>query len=205
MGPEVTLARPPKGRSISGEAFQDFLAWLAPDRERAGERYNEIHTALMRIFAYRGCERPDELADETLDRVIRKVDVVAPAYEGNPAAYVHGVAKKVFLEYTRSRRKTAPGTMPDLGFLQPRSDAAGADPELEERHRCLEHCLGELTSEERTLILRYYCEERSAKIEDRQTMADETRLSRAALRKRTQRIRERLKACLTRRLAEEKP
>jgi DNA-directed RNA polymerase specialized sigma24 family protein len=205
MGSEVTVARPPKGRSISGEAFQDFLAWLSPDRDRAGERYNEIHSALIRIFAYRGCDRPEELADETLDRVIRKVDVVAPGYEGNPAAYVHGVAKKVFLEFTRTRKKTAPGTMPDLGFLQPRTDLSAADPEVEQRHRCLEHCLGELDSEERTLILRYYCEERSAKIEERQNMAGETQLSRAALRKRTQRIRERLKACLTRRLAEEKP
>ena len=80
MGSE-TLARPPKGRTILSEDFRRFLAWLAPEPERAAVRYNEIHAALARIFACRGCERPYDLADETLDRVIRKVDTVAPGFD----------------------------------------------------------------------------------------------------------------------------
>jgi RNA polymerase sigma factor (sigma-70 family) len=199
MGSEA-LARPPKGRSISTEDFDRFLVWLSPDRERAAVRYNEIHTALARIFACRGCERPADLADETLDRVIRKVESVAPGYEGNPAAYVHGVAKKVFLEHLRSRRRAAEEPMPDLGTM--RVPGVVADPQLEHQHHCLEKCLAELSAEDRDLILRYYREGGWAKVEGRQQMAEETQLSRAALRKKTQRIRERLKECLLRRIAE---
>jgi RNA polymerase sigma factor (sigma-70 family) len=199
MGSEA-LSRPPKGRTISSDDFRRFLGWLSPDAERAGVRYNEIHAALVRIFAGRGCERPDDLADETLDRVIRKVEVVAPGYEGNPAAYVHGVAKKVFLEHVRARRRCAEEPMPDLGTL--RMPDTPQDPGLERQHQHLEHCLGRLSPDERELILRYYREERWAKVEGRQQMAAETRVSRAALRKKTQRIRERLRECLSRCLAE---
>jgi DNA-directed RNA polymerase specialized sigma24 family protein len=179
------------------ERFQRFLAWLSSDAERAAHRYNELRAGLMRMFACRGCERPEELADEALDRVIRKVDVVAPGYEGNPAAYVHGVAKNVFLEYLRARRRSVEAGPVDLDVALRRISAPAADGAIERRHACLEHCLGTLAAEDRDLILRYYRQAGWAKIEERQVMADETRASRSALRKRTQRIRERLKACLS--------
>jgi DNA-directed RNA polymerase specialized sigma24 family protein len=188
--------------SVSTETFTRFLAWLSPDVEEAGRRYNDIHRALSRIFASRGCDRPDDLADQTLDRVIRKVDLVAPGYEGNPAAYVHGVAKKVFLEYIRSRQRFSEATLPDLGTTLLGRESAATDPALEHRYACLERCLQELSTAERALILQYYQGERWAKIEGRQVLADETQLSGAALRKRTQRIRLRLKNCLMKCMAE---
>ncbi len=182
--------------SVSKETFARFLAWLSPDAEEAGGRYNDMHRALTRIFASRGCDRPDDLADETLDRVIRKVDQVAPSYEGNPAAYVHGVAKKVFLEYIRSRQRLSEAKLPDLGSTLLPGSASAADPELERRYGCLERCLEALSPTDRELILQYYRGEKWARVEGRQGLADHTRLSPPALRKRTQRIRERLKACL---------
>jgi RNA polymerase sigma factor (sigma-70 family) len=151
----------------------------------------------MRMFVCRGCERPEELADEALDRVIRKVDTVAPTYEGNPAAYVHGVAKNVFLEYLRTRRRSLEGGSVELETALRRASAPAGNYEIERRHACLDRCLGGLNADDRELILRYYREAGWAKIEERQIMADETRASRSALRKRTQRIRERLRTCLT--------
>lgn len=180
----------------SAEAFRSFLAWLAPDEQRAGERYNEIHTALVKIFACRGCDRPAELADVTLDRVIKKIDVVAPGYEGSPAAYVHGVAKKVFLEYVRTQQRRPMRSLPDFDLPGP----VAGDADLERRHTCLEECLAELSPEERHLIVRYYNEEKRQKIERRQELAGSMQVSQATLRKKSQRIRERLKACLLRRL-----
>jgi RNA polymerase sigma factor (sigma-70 family) len=188
---------PEPSRAVTPEAFQSFLAWLSADAERAAHRYNEIRAGLMRMFVCRGCERPEDLADEALDRVIRKVDTVAPGYEGNPAAYVHGVAKNVFLEYLRARRRSNEGGAVDLDVVLRRAVAPSADTELERRHACLEGCLVALGAEDRDLILRYYRQVGWAKIEERQVMADETSTSRSALRKRTQRIRERLKACVT--------
>jgi DNA-directed RNA polymerase specialized sigma24 family protein len=176
--------------------FYRFLQWLSPDIDEAGRRHNEIHASLMRVFASRGCDRPEELADETLERVVRKIDVVAPGYQGNPAAYVYGVGKRVFWGYTRSRRvpvRCAPERL---------SAPSTGDPELERRHACLERCLDELPSEDRDLILQYYCGERSGKAENRQRLAESTCVSQQALRKRTQRIRERLKSTLLERLAE---
>jgi DNA-directed RNA polymerase specialized sigma24 family protein len=171
--------------------FEVFLAWLSPDAEEAGRRYIEIHVALTKIFASRGCDRPQELADLTLDRVVRKIDVVAPGYQGEPAAYIHGVAKKIFLEYSRSRRRGTP--IGDVSLLRA---APASDPELERRHASLERCLDALGEDDRELILGYYREERSAKIEGRRALAHGTQISAAALRKRVQRIRERLKASL---------
>jgi RNA polymerase sigma factor (sigma-70 family) len=175
--------------------FFRFLLWLSPDIEEASRRHNEIHASLMRVFASRGCDRPEELADETLERVVRKIDVVAPGYEGHPAAYVFGVAKRVFWAYARSRRVPA-RCAPER--LHARSTA---DPELERRHACLERCLDELLPEDRELILQYYCGEKAGKAQNRQRLAEDTQMSPQALRKRTQRIRERLKAALQDRLA----
>jgi DNA-directed RNA polymerase specialized sigma24 family protein len=183
-------------QTSSQQNFFRFLQWLSPDIDEAGRRHNEIHASLMRVFASRGCDRPEELADETLERVVRKIDVVAPGYQGNPAAYVYGVGKRVFWGYARSRRIPA-RCAPERLIARP-----VADPELERRYACLESCLNELSADDRALILQYYCGERSGKAENRQRLAQDSQVSQQVLRKRTQRIRERLKATLIERLAE---
>jgi RNA polymerase sigma factor (sigma-70 family) len=180
----------------TSQNFYRFLQWLSPDIDEAGRRHNEIHASLMRVFASRGCDRPEELADETMERVVRKIDVVAPGYQGNPAAYVYGVGKRVFWGYTRARRVPA-RCAPDRLMAQP-----GDDPELERRFACLEKCLNELTADDRELILEYYSGERAGKAVNRQRLAQDTQVSQQALRKRTQRIRERLKTTLMARLAD---
>jgi DNA-directed RNA polymerase specialized sigma24 family protein len=171
--------------------FELFLSWLSPDAETAGRRYTEIHTALTKIFTSRGCEHPQELADRTLDRVIRKVRMVAPGYAGEPVAYIHAVAKRVFLEAMRTQRRVLP--MSADGAMRSRPLP---DPELERRHASLDQCLGELADDDRALILHYYSQDRSARIAGRQLLARDAEISAAALRKRVQRIRERLKASL---------
>ena len=148
-------------------AFTAFLEWLSPDPEEAGRRYIEIHTALVRIFCVRGCDRPEELADLTLDRVIGKIQEVAPGYVGRPAGYIHGVAKRIVLEYWRSKRRFAPAAT----FLEnlPAPQPAAAD--LEWRHECLERCLRELSADERELILTYYGEHGFSRIESRRGLS----------------------------------
>jgi DNA-directed RNA polymerase specialized sigma24 family protein len=170
------------------ETFSTFLEWLSPDPEEAARQYTEIHAGLVSIFSARGCEAPHELADRTFDRVIGKIREVAPGYEGRPAAYIHGVAKKIVLEHMRSRRRFTDVSRLDGLFAPPAGDRG-----LEHRHQVLERCLQELSPEDRELILTYYRDQGQPRIDNRRGLAEQSQVSAAALRKRTQRIRERLK------------
>lgn len=86
---------------LSQEAFDTFLAWLDADRDRAGEKYEEIRRKLIRDFVHRDCLDAEELADETINRVIRELPEIANTYAGDPASYVYAVAQSLPLRYWR--------------------------------------------------------------------------------------------------------
>src|SRR5256885_4134102 len=60
--------------ALTGEAFSKLLARLDPDRERAGEKYEDLRRTLIRFFEWRGAPFPEEQTDETFNRVARKLD-----------------------------------------------------------------------------------------------------------------------------------
>jgi DNA-directed RNA polymerase specialized sigma24 family protein len=97
-----------KDRELTQEMFERLLAWLDKDRDRAGLRYEEIRFQLIKIFVSHECPDSEGLADETINRVARKIKDIADTYTGNPASYFYGVARIVYLEYLR--RKPAPLT-----------------------------------------------------------------------------------------------
>src|SRR6185436_20366300 len=70
--PASTLPGKAVKKEITSEAFASFLEWLSPDRDRAGEEYERLRFRLTTFFAQRHCRFPDELADETINRVILK-------------------------------------------------------------------------------------------------------------------------------------
>jgi DNA-directed RNA polymerase specialized sigma24 family protein len=181
-------------KDVTQEAFARFLSWLAPDPEAAGGRYQEIHRRLVKIFACWGCPCPEDLADRTLDRVVAKADDVREGYEGDPFAYVLGVARNVRREDYRfqARARSRPGVSPPA--------VPGVEERLAEeaKLRCLDRCLAEsLNADERQLLLEYYREPRAASAR-RKAIAQGEGLSGTTLRKRTQRYRERLEQCLRR-------
>ncbi|HWP43187.1 MAG TPA: hypothetical protein VNO14_08140, partial [Blastocatellia bacterium] len=59
---------------LTHDAFSGLLAHFDEDAERAAREYEIIRAALIRLFRYRGCNSPDELADETINRVARKIE-----------------------------------------------------------------------------------------------------------------------------------
>jgi hypothetical protein len=61
---------------VTQSAFDRMLAELDPDRERAGEKYEQIRQKLMKFFQWRGCSSSaaEEHTDRTIDRVARKVE-----------------------------------------------------------------------------------------------------------------------------------
>src|SRR5262245_20430567 len=55
------------------EEFDCLLAYLSPDREEAGKEYETLRRKLIKLFQYRGCHSPEELADETINRIAKKI------------------------------------------------------------------------------------------------------------------------------------
>ena len=126
----------------------------------------------------------EELADETINRVIKKMQDLAKSYTGDPALYFYGVARNVHLEYVKKSPVPIRPPPPD-------------PPEQKEReYVCLERCMNKLTQENRELVLEYYREERRAKIDARRRMAERLGIAVNALRIRAHRIRASLEVCV---------
>jgi len=155
--------------------------------------YEQFRGRLIRIFARRGCQFPQDLADETIFRVAEKVIEIAPTFEGDPARYFYGVARNVYLEYTRRPRTVLLEENRIWTELPPDRDRVGS----EEAHAHLEHCLNELSDDDRRLIREYYRYDKSAKIDHRKKLAESFGLGLNALRIKAYRIRQRLYRCVT--------
>ncbi len=179
-------------RKLTLQNLDQLLEWLAPDRERAGQRYEEIRRGLIRVFLYRGCAIPEELADETIDRVAGKLSEVGGNYVGEPGPYFFGVANNIYLEYLR-RASSRPASLPANLAEEKRSRE-----DTEPQHACLEECIQRLPQYSRELILAYYGHEKGGKdkIEERKKLALHNGIAGNRLRQKTHRIRVSLKKCL---------
>ena len=97
-----------EGRSTDRSAFRRFLDWLDLGLDSKGEKYLEIRRRLVQYFDRKNCASPDELADETLNRVARRLAEEGEITGVTPAHYCYLVARFVFLEYQRR---------PDRGYV----------------------------------------------------------------------------------------
>lgn len=181
-----------KGWVLTREAFDALLSWLDPDRERAAKRYEESRRRLIRFFTGRKCAAADDLADETMNRVARKVQE-GLVYVGDTAPYFYAVAHNVYLEHVKQKPHVPPPPPP-------------RDPEEVERaHACLESCLERLQPRSRELIREFYQEEKSAKIEHRKRLAERLGMTPNALRIQAHRIRQVLHDCVRQCLSQHEP
>lgn len=176
--------RPKKEWNLTEEGFAKFLVWLNPDPNQAGEKYEDIRRRLIKIFICRGCDCPEDLADETINRVVGKVPEIADSYEGDPALYFYGVVRYVHHEFLRKKPIPQPPPPDD----QPST--------TEEEYECLEQCMENLPKRSRELFLQYNQEEKGAKIKQRKRLALELNIPLNALRIRVCRIRMELQACV---------
>ena len=182
-----------KGQGLTQEEFNALLTWLGSEREEAGRKYEHIRQGLVKFFIWNGCGEAEDLADETINRVARRVREVAPGYVGDPALYFHGVAKKVLLE-SRKVRRTKP-----LHPTQAEPDAMKeneAREEAERRFECMERCLSKLSRSKRQLITEYYQRDVEGKADSRKALADKLGLSAINLRVKAHRIRTSLLECI---------
>lgn len=178
--------------SLTREAFDKFLSCLDGDRDTAGRQYEKIRSKLISFFEWRDCPFPEDRADEAINRVVKKID------EGeelrDPSTYVFGVARILMLEITRVREKERTA----LNLLPPPQSETEDSDELESRVKCLRHCLEELPTDSRELIIGYYQGEQRSKIENRRRLAEKLGMPVNALRIRACRLREKLAGCLDR-------
>jgi len=172
-------------------AFHGLVAWLDEGTEARGEAYVEMHSRLAAYFTRKRCASPDDLADETLTRVARRLSEEGAITDVPPAKYCYIVARFVFLEYLRG----AGHDQLKGDVVEPRDLASGREDErVLDR---LEHCLARLDARDRDLILDYYAGGSEERITRRRDLARRLELTLNALTIRASRLRERLRACLS--------
>jgi DNA-directed RNA polymerase specialized sigma24 family protein len=169
---------------ITPEQFDLFLSWLCPGRENAGDEYERLRFRLMTFFSVRRTRFPEELTDETINRVVLKIggEVIE-----NKLGYIYGVAKNIFLEALRKEKE-------HLNIDEISVAAPSAVPEFS--NDCLNKCLSQLPPDNRRFILDYFSESKAAKIVLHKQMSGNTGASIEAVRMRVVRIKRKLKVCV---------
>lgn len=191
----MTVAPGAHGPELSREALERLLALLDADRDRAARKFHQLRRRLGRLFEWRGAQFPDDLTDETILRVARRLEEGVEIRADDPFRYFCGVAHLVFKEVLRERKRNRALQDP-ANWPPPVED----DPEPDdERMGSLQECLERLAPEHRELILDYHEGERRERIENRREMAERLGIPLNALRIRVHRIRGKLERCVKKR------
>jgi DNA-directed RNA polymerase specialized sigma24 family protein len=161
----MTQTGPNGGGGLTPDAFARFLRWLAEDVELALKRYWALRKKLVNFFVRKGCSDPHELFDKTVDVVVRKID--AGGEYTNQDAFCYGVARNIWLEHSR---KPKPDPLVTDNIPSPPDDERES---LEQKLKCLEGCMEELSPRSRDLITRYHQNQGRQKIESRKELAKE--------------------------------
>jgi DNA-directed RNA polymerase specialized sigma24 family protein len=163
-----------------------------------GERYEEMRRRLAAYFDRKNCHDPDDLADETLNRIARRLEEEGSLHEGPPARYCYIVAKFVFLEFTREAKRMEAARF-DVSARTADSVRRGhADGEEDRQARLsdLDSCLDRLTPGDRDLIIEYYRPGDQPPAARRRLLAARLGLTANALAIRVSRLRHALERCL---------
>lgn len=183
----------------SEASFRRLLDWLDAGADSGGERYVEMRRRLSAYFDRKNCLTPDDLADETLNRIARRLEEEGSLEAGPPARYCYIVAKFVFLEYTREAKRVETAHPPgDSWTTESRGGKSAVDDE-DDRQRRLSHldgCLEQLPPSDRELIVEYYGPGDNRTAARRRALAARLGLTPNALAIRACRIRATLERCV---------
>lgn len=143
------------------DALEALLNWLSADNDQAGLIYERLRRKLVEFFARRGAPTLfwHELADETLDRIGRKLAEGETIHNPEPTAYAFGVARYVLSEFwRRQRRRVESETQLDDLSPHDRVEISAKDGLREERQEtelmlgCLDSALKALPPEDEALM-----------------------------------------------------
>jgi len=172
--------------ALTKDSFDNLLQWLDPDRDKAGQQYELIRAGLIRIFVSQGLTDAEHYADETVDRVVKRLPDVRDEYVNEPVRYFVGVARNIIRE-ARRRKEIATDVLPECLPLK-----AGNSAMVD----CLSRCLKLLPAEKQELILDYHLYDGRDKIRHHRQMASELSITVGALRTRAHHARVALETCI---------
>ena len=161
------------------DRYEEFFRLLEPTATSTSSGFAQCRLKLLKFFAWRFCEDPANLADETIVRLIKNVNAGTVVSSDHPYSYVYAVALNVFREYQRTKEKTK---------IISRGNPADAAAQSVRVVDCRELCLSQLSSDKTSFMARYY-------LGDREVMMKELRLTSNALRLKVFRIKQRLRRC----------
>jgi len=189
--------------SLTPASFEQLLSYLGPDREKAAHDYLELRRALFTYFAIRGATSPEDLTDETIDRVARRLNEGQTIFTASLMSYFYGVARNVWRENLSKPAMVAQLTDAGLptSLVATPHDALIESLEAQASDRrltCLRKCLAQYPDEDREMVLGYYRESGGQKIENRKALAAQFGLSLDALRHKLARLRIKLASCIGR-------
>jgi len=176
--------------TLTQDAFDKLLVAFGGDRESAGQKYLEIRNNLTRFFEWRGCSFPEDHADETINRMAKRL---AEGEEiANHSGYAIGVARMLLMEINKGRQRQQ-AALEEMGAMP---EVYVPEDEDESRLNCLKKCLQSLSPDNRELILQYYQGEKGQKIENRKKLLERLAIPVNTLRMRVLRLREKLQSCV---------
>jgi len=175
-----------RGRwQLTAEALRRLLARLAADEEEAAAKYENLRRKLLVYFHGIGRLDADVCADETLDRVARRLQ---REHIDNVAAFVRGVARYIAMEGMRRdarERRRLEEWRPDP-----------AEGTTDARLILLEEQLRRLPSVAADLLVEYYSYDSRRSQESRRHLAQRLGTTYGALKMRVHRMRADLAASL---------
>jgi DNA-directed RNA polymerase specialized sigma24 family protein len=153
---------------------------------------------LVSYFDRRNRPFPDELADETLNRIARTLGESGSIAVRPPARYCYVIARFVLLEDLRRGPRYLP--VEAVRAESCAGGAAGIEGEQasirEQRLECLDRCLDKLKPEQRDLAVEYYRDAKRLRIDRRRSLASRLGITMNALGIRASRIRGSLESCV---------
>ena len=191
----------PESPALTQTAFGRLLEWLDDGVDSQGEKYLEMRRRLVAYFDRRDRPAADELADETLNRVSRTLELTGVITLNPPARYCYVIARFVLLEDIRRERRhvgldeprVRPALQTSVAAVGERDEGFAA---REQRLDRLECCLRALRPDQRELVVEYYREARRERIERRRDLAKRLGITMNALSIRVCRIRDALMTCM---------
>ncbi len=155
---------------------------------------------LVAYFDRKNLTNFEELADETLNRVARRLEEEGTIESDTPAKYCYVVARFVLMEHLRETQKEKV-MVESISRQQPAQSVAehhaAQEKEFKEKMlNCLENCTLQLDPVNHKIITRYYVGKERVKIENRRELAASLGITMNALSIRACRLRDKLEVCV---------
>jgi DNA-directed RNA polymerase specialized sigma24 family protein len=175
------LRMAPKHVENNQVLIDELLLLLEGGQPTPEKRYKQLRLKLVKFFAWRRCQDPEGLADETVSRTVRNIIRGEKIHSDKPYSYVYGIAMNVFREYLREKKKQE-NLANDLPDSSPYVRDIAED--------CRKDCFDRLSSGKRTVLHRYYVDGEAS-----ESMALSLNITVNAFRLQIHRIKNELRAC----------